>query len=250
MRKFKVLKSVENLSFESLAWASLFYHHTASTDEENGYRTLLDSTVISTLRTNPADLAIEQVKDEIISKFLNKWGCRLAKKNHDFLAEKIIKVTGHIKEDLQSLSGAKLIDIDLASNKTAIKNCYQAMVGIGHGFSHTAASKLLHMISPELFVMWDGPMREGYRKHYDITADAAGYFNFMKKMQEGLQKVSQSFLVAYEGCPAGFLSKKLEINPPKTLVKHLDEYNWITITKEVNLPPTWHPALSSLSRNP
>lgn len=239
------LKSFENLSFKSLAWASLFYQRTAILDEENGYRTLLDSTVISTLRTNPADLTIEQVKGEIISKFLNKWGCRLAKKNHDVLAKKLIEVTEHLKKDLQGLKGAKLIDLNLGSNETAIKNCYQTMAGIGNNFSHTAASKLLHMINPELFVMWDGPMRKGYKEDYVITADAAGYFDFMNKMQEGLQKVSQSFLSAHEGCPAEFLSKKLEIKTPKTIVKHLDEYNWITITKGAELPPKWHPALPS-----
>lgn len=235
------LKSFENLSFESLAWASLFYHHTASSDEDNGYRTLLDSTVISTLRTDPVKLTREQVRDEIIIGFLNPWGCRLAINNSDFLASCIIKATIQINEDLQSLNGAKLIDLDLKNSETAIKNCYQTMVDIRNNFSHTAASKLLHMINPELFVMWDGPMRNGYRKHYDIRADASGYFEYMKKMQEGLRKVSQSFLSAHKGCPAEFLAEKLEIKPTKTIVKHLDEYNWITITKEAKLPPIWHP---------
>lgn len=244
------LKSFENLSFESLAWASLFYHHTAIPDEKNGYRKLLDSEVILTLRTTPAELTTEQVKGEIISGFLNKWGCRLAKKNHDVLAEKLIEVTEHLKEDLQSLKSAKLLDLDLEKSENAIKNCYQTMAGIGNNFSHTAASKLLHMINPELFVMWDGPMRKGYKEDYAITEDAAGYFEYMKKMQEGLQKVSQSFLITYEGCPAEFLSEKLEIKTTKTIVKHLDEYNWITITKGAKLPTKWHPALPPLALNP
>lgn len=235
------LKSFENLSFESLAWASLFYHHTASPDESNGYRTLLDSTVISTLRTNPAQLTVEQVTDEIITGFLNKWGCRLARNNHDFLAKRIKEASVQIKEDLQGLNGAKLIDLDLDRSGNAITRCYQAMVGIGQGFSHTAASKLLHMINPELFVMWDRPMRMSYKEDYAIREDAAGYLDFMKKMQEGLQKVLKSFPDSKEGCPAEFLANKLGITTHKTLVKHLDEYNWITITKGVELPPTWHP---------
>lgn len=236
------LKSFENLSFESLAWASLFYHHTAIPDEKNGYRKLLDSKVILTLRTTPAKLTVEQVRDEIIKGFLNKWGCRLATNNHEVIAKHIIGVTRAIHEDLESLEELKLIDLDFESYGDAIKNCYQTMSSlVGSGFSHTAVSKLLHMINPELFVMWDGPMRKGYKEDCTITEDADGYFKYMKKMREGLQKVSQSFLITYEGCPAEFLSKKLEIKTTKTIVKHLDEYNWITITKGAKLPPTWHP---------
>lgn len=232
-------QSFDNLSFESLAWACLFYM--ANSNDDKHYQNLLSDPIMTTLRTNPADLTIEQVRDKILSGFLNKWGCRLARQNHEVLAQRIIEVTGQIKEDLQSLESAKLIDLDLGSNETAIMNCYQKMASIGNGFSHTAASKLLHMINPELFVMWDGPMRKDYKKHYAITENAAGYFEYMKKMQEGLQKVSQSFPASKEGCPAEFLAKKLGITSPKTLVKHLDEYNWITITKGAELPPIWHP---------
>ncbi len=234
-------RSFDNLSFESLAWASLFYHHMANSNHDEHYRNLLTADIVSTLRTNPTDLTLKEVRENIIQGFLNPWGCRLANNTHDVLAAQIIQVTRQIHEDLQSLNGTKLLDLDLDNNKTAIKNCYQEMANIGNRFSHTAASKLLHIINPELFVMWDRPMRTHCRNIYNILEGEEGYFEYMKKMQKGLRQVLDSFPRAKEECPAEFLSKKLGIEPPKTLVKYLDEYNWITITNNVILPPSWHP---------
>lgn len=231
--------SFEELSFESLAWASLYYHHMTNYDDH--YRRLLQYEIISTLRTNPGNSTIAQVKDKIIKGFLLKWGCRPLQATDD-LAQRIIQATTQIQEHLQRLNGMKLIDLDLDGNGDAIKNCYETVVNIGSGFSHTAASKFLHIVNPELFVIWDGPMRKHYRKHYNIAENADGYFEYMKKMQKGLQqKVLPSFFATNGLCHAEFLSRKLGIDPPKTLVKYLDEYNWITITKGVTLPPSWHP---------
>lgn len=232
-------QSFEKLSFESLAWACLLYNYMTKYDEP--YKKLLKDGVISTLRTNPGGLGIEDVKDKIITGFLNKWSCRL--KVTDPLAQEIIQATTNISQHLQRLNGMKLIDLDLDGNGDAIKNCYRTVVNIGGRFSHTAASKFLHVINPELFVIWDSPMREHYKKHYGIATSPDGYFEYMKKMKEGLNnKVLPSFRAAENQCPAIFLSEKLQICPPKTFVKYLDEYNWITITRGViELPPPWHP---------
>ena len=239
-KKMTPSPSFENLSFERLAWAALFYHNMENYDEP--YRELLQkSEIILTLRTNPNNLLRDQVKDNIIKGFLLRWGCRPLQAT-DKLAECIIEATIKIQNSLQWLNDKKLIDLDLAGNDNAIKDCYQTMVNIRNGFSHTAASKFLHVISPELFVIWDGPMRKHYKKYYDIAESAEGYFEYMKQMKEDLiQKVLPSFSKANNECPAAFLSEKLKIDPPKTLVKYLDEYNWITITKKVILPPPWHP---------
>lgn len=229
--------SFEKLSFESLAWACLLYNYMTRYDVH--YKELMQDGVMSTLRTNPGSLGIEDVKDKIITGFLNKWSCRL--QVTDSLAQRIIQATTNISNHLQRLNGKKLIDLDLDGNGDAIKNCYETVVNINGGFSHTAASKFLHIINPELFVIWDGAMRKHYREHYNIAENADGYFEYIKKMQEGLNKVLLSFRAANNQCPVIFLSEKLQIYPPKTFVKYLDEYNWITITREVKLPPLWHP---------
>jgi len=41
--------------------------------------------------------------------------------------------------------------------------------------------------------------------------------------------------------PANYLSQQLKYNPPKTMAKFLDEYNWVTITHQTPVPPDWPP---------
>lgn len=223
-----------------MAWACLFFHHMANSNYDKYYRELLNDNVISILRTNPKKLTNGQVKERIIKGFLLKWGCRPLQASDD-LAQKIIQSTFKIRGFLKQLNGKKLINLDLDKKEHSIKKSYETVISIGNGFSHTATSKFLHVLNPELFVIWDGPMRKHYKKHAGIPASPDGYFEYMKKMQEALLKVSKSFPAKNGSCPAKFISRKLGIKNPKTLVKFLDEYNWISITRKVNLPLTWHP---------
>ena len=234
--------SFDNLSFEQLAWAALFFHKMEGNTYDNPYQRLLQDNIVSNLRTNPGQLTTQEVKEKVITGFLLKWGCRPLQAT-DKLAKPIIKATKSIQPQLRVLDDKKLINLDIEANAKAIKACYDTVVNICYnGFSHTAASKLLHILNPEVFVIWDVSMRKHYKKHYDIGESGDGYCKYMKKMKEATGKIKISKALNKEGlCPAVFLSKKMGIEPSKTLVKFLDEYNWITITKKVELPPTWHP---------
>jgi hypothetical protein len=90
--------------------------------------------------------------------------------------------------------------------------------------------------------MWD----EAIRKHARLRAvDAAdGYAEFLNKMRIVGKSVVEDFQVSHSGeknGPAIFLSKKLGLDPPLSLAKFIDEYNWITVTRQAEVPPKWHP---------
>jgi len=80
------------------------------------------------------------------------------------------------------------------------------------GVQKTGASKILHLLFPKIFVMWDGYIRKYYKFR---NGDEEDYLNFLKLMQKLFPYVKD-----YKG---------------RTAPKLIDEHNYKTITmKELN----------------
>jgi len=75
------------------------------------------------------------------------------------------------------------------------------------GVEYTGASKVMHLLNRELFVMWDTYIRDDLG--YGTTDE--DYLNFLKEMHKRFQNLEWSM-------------------PNKTLAKAIDEYNQVTIT--------------------
>ena len=89
----------------------------------------------------------------------------------------------------------------------------------------TGASKLLHILNPKLFVMWDEEIRDHYHTMHGSQhkkGDKQCYFSFLQDMHQELNNVlgekSKEPLLDELGAIAGY---------NKTLAKALDEYNFI-----------------------
>jgi hypothetical protein len=76
------------------------------------------------------------------------------------------------------------------------------------GVEYTGASKVMHLLNRELFVMWDDPIRNNLG--YGNTDE--DYLNFLKDMQDKFKNTKWTM-------------------PKKTLAKAIDEYNEVTIPK-------------------
>ena len=98
--------------------------------------------------------------------------------------------------------GAKLPEI-----RDVVEKIYSKLSGV-YGVEYTGASKVMHLLNRDLFVMWDRDTREKYG--FDV-ADGDDYFNFLKLMQEKVKNIEWN-------------------DPNKTLAKAIDEYNQATIT--------------------
>jgi len=79
----------------------------------------------------------------------------------------------------------------------------------------TATSKVLHLCCPDLFVMWDAKIREGYSKY---EGNGKQYFEFLCIMQYYLRELSDIIKQ---------LTKKYGLKPTRLL----DMYNWVKFSE-------------------
>ena len=212
------------------------------------------------------------IGDPVI-EFLNHWRSRASNN----LKEEIEKWYGQKRDELDNLSFC-LPNVHLDDTEDIIKNLYSSLVSI-NGIGDTIASKILHILKPDLFVPWDIPIRMWYHSQriqennkQETTVDE--YFLFLKGMQRSAKsltdqnknfvsdlnsKVRRLYggnlkkLQMYESKLASKPNKELKekiesyetmvdfMKKGKTIAKYLDEYNWITITNGVKVPPEWNP---------
>jgi hypothetical protein len=123
--------------------------------------------------------------------------------------QNLVDLNNTIKECkplFDKLKGRSFKTVNFDEFEDTIQTIYSRLSRIG-GVEYTGASKVMHLLNPDLFVMWDTYTRD----KYGFDKDANDYFNFLKKMQE--------------------IFKNIEWNMPnKTLAKAVDEYNQANIT--------------------
>jgi hypothetical protein len=177
---------------------------------------------------------------KIIVNFLNGWGCMLT--SHEELLKAICTTYKETAPYLNALKDERLEDINfekvvMVDNKQSMKcsavifYIYSKFSNIGFKFRHTAASKTLHMISPNLFVMWDGDIWERYfeRCKYEIAHERNDYnytFVFMPGMQKEINEAIGTYMNDNK-CERSATIRNIESRYDMSLPKVLDECNWI-----------------------
>jgi len=178
----------------------------------------------------------EHVMD-VIRIFLLQWG-QMARtvEREDTEWKKLTDNLLSMRESFQKLRGKSLLD-DFDNEEIAehIKSIYES--AYVKNIVPTAISKILHLLNPDLFVMWDEKIREKYKKKNPaISISANGYLEFLKTVQtevkeaikEESERSGRSEQDIVEEICTNLPSKKL--GPEycrKTLAKLIDEYNYI-----------------------
>ena len=191
---------------------------------------------------NLHNLNTEEVKRRIIG-FLNKWHCRLP--STDRLAEKIKETYRLTIPFLNALEDEtlenfqfdkkKVVQGEKYTNEEILLKIFDSFCEIGHNFRGVAASKLLSLINPSLFVMWDTPICEAY----GIRAPSEPYIRdkqyvpeFFPLMKEKANSVIDSYMKEKK-CSRSEATKAINsFRKWRTLAKLLDEYNWVTYSQE------------------
>lgn len=171
--------------------------------------------------------------EEIIRMFLINWG-RMGRtvERKDTEWSELTERLRNSNEFFQKLRGLNFLDVEFNEEVTsAIRDAYKSakVKNIGP----TAISKVLHLLNPELFVMWDEDIRDEYR----VKGNANGYIEFLKKMQNEIDEALEEEAknrgyskdeVARRICEE-LTGEKLrrELTRKKTLAKLIDEYNWM-----------------------
>jgi hypothetical protein len=252
IEKAKPLKKVdgmnqEQVTFEKVAWAAFLVR---ISEKDHYWRLYCNTELRRALVYNPIGVSREDVRYDLIQGFLNKWRSRFPNSNES--ANAILATLQRISPFLQATDGFDIETVDLdqtvhvgdrqLSIFQAIAEIFDAVVNC-YGFRTTAGAKIMGIINPRLFVMWDDNIALHYlSKDVPSVFSGLGYSTFLRKMQKQAQQCIKDFEKRHgAGEPASYLSERLGLNPPLPLAKYLDEYNWITITRGLQVPPKWHP---------
>jgi hypothetical protein len=243
-----------------ISWASLIY---SLKGEEDNY---IDA--IMALRKN--DFGSSPGK--ALVDFLNKWRMRVPSYKYDNLERSIgLTIVNEINkwylennQSLQSLPNSLVShDLECTDTKDLISSVYKPLCRIPH-LGDTAAGKILHVLRPNFFVAWDNDIRLHYTNNDSEKTGSSAYLSFLRRMQvfareitdhsKNIDRVLSDKLVEVirgnlESQPNGHAKESAKrrlnylMNYGKPLPKYIDEYNWITITNGIRVPPVWTPLI-------
>lgn len=182
------------------------------------------------IKTNElSDIKKEDIKKSV-SIFFKTWMKMMRVKWDDskiiHCIKEAIRQSSHHFEKLQNET---LEEIEINDDvKTTIEEIFNGFrnveVGGGRRLGSVGASKLMHIILPELFPMWDGQMIYAYGYKND---GAENYISFMKEMQEEAKELLNSCNKTKE-----VVCNEFEFHRERrTLPKLIDEYNFVLTRK-------------------
>lgn len=148
--------------------------------------------------------------------FLNQWSSRY--KDSRETRERLLLSIQNILPTLAEFKGHGLLSMDLGgdagpnfSARKMIRRVFDAIARCQGQNDSTAASKILHTMNPELFIMWDKKICAGYALHDRDGKDYAD--RFLPRMQQLARSSGESSFAC--GHP---------------MAKVIDEYNYAKFT--------------------
>jgi len=175
-------------------------------------------------------LTADDIRQYILTNFLNQWRSRIPNRKLQLIANNLIDIL-----PANTLQNENLLTSNLDSLRNDIILIYNQLTLID-GIGPTSASKLLSLIQPDLFVMWDGAIRW----NLSFRPNASGYFSFLKSMQneairlqqeyENNNRLNSDFQYLNE-----YVSNRMEYPNVLSIAKYLDEVNWTHITRRINV---------------
>lgn len=175
-------------------------------------------------------------------KWLNDWGCRhLSKRYHETTATAILdwykqsgtrlfRKTKTIWDlDDHDLSGATEAYGSLKDKKVARRDRGTKTSDMHMG--PTAASKILFALRPEALMPWDEAMRIGF----GCDGSPESYLRFLQCIRKLARKIRD--LCSDNSFDISELPLQIE-RPESTVLELINEYIWITVTRNCKLPST------------
>lgn len=209
------------LSFRKLAWA----HHFFQPCRSNSYWQVLGKA--------PFD---STYKDDLFT-FLNNWQCRITR--DEGVRSEIIAAVRVVWGKI----GPEDFPYDFLTCDAIPRDAYEGLSdiswlnrdGSGRTLGPTATSKILHVLRPGIFIMWDAPIRA----YYDLDGSSQSYEFFISLMKKQVESVLRELHFDRKSDSESILESKLcnrlGCNHPRpvTMPKLIDEYNWIAITNRL-----------------
>ena len=176
----------------------------------------------------------EQDADNVewLLRFVNKWGFRVSYDKGHGIASAIALAAPH----LQPLCGSALEFDDLrCATLDIIERAYDS-IAAADGVGPATTALILSLLNPALFVMWNTQIRNAYFPN--DKPNGATYAQFLTIMRMAALSITADACSQHGiNDPAGALSADLGINPPFSLAKFIDEYNWLTLERGLAYQP-------------
>ncbi len=175
-------------------------------------------------RYNPNEPSCEEAW--ILLSFANGWNANMQASFLD-----VRRALREIQSDLEELRGSTILDVCLDETldgeriRCLIKRCFITLEECGGGSAVVGASKILHILNPNLFVMWDTAIMREYGCDNFIW-----YTDFLRKMQY-LAKCAIEQVKANERYHSDETAIASLTGCKHTLAKAMDEYNFMKYTK-------------------
>jgi hypothetical protein len=168
-------------------------------------------------------------KTRIIETFLFEWGKMQRTLGHVGIEAVYKKIKEkRFADKMEPLRNKSLKSVKLEELKSLIVDLFDKIAGIlfiseskskkekRKHVGSTAASKVLHLCCPDLFLMWDADIRNGYEKW---EGDGKDYFQFLKDMQKLWNTLNETI-------------EEMQRKYGKRATRITDEYNWIEFHRE------------------
>lgn len=216
------------MKFRELAWGAFIFKNGYGENDKTTYQKLAsDGNFLASLKTNPSLEDLEKLRD-----FLVHYGVHYARKN---LAEQHLKIWPHLLPHIQQLSDERLeiCNFDDPQIQQEIRAAYDLLDRRAWG-GDTTVSKVLHFCNIGFFVMWDINIQGG-------KFGPQGYIEFLRAMQREALEVLEDFkTLGLPERPEEYISKALKYKSVRPLTKLIDDFNWVTMTRNwPKEPPDW-----------
>lgn len=161
-------------------------------------------------------------------KFIRSWDRFFTGQKHIFT-----KTFSEYFHEINNLEGKTFLEIDLSDKKvqTSMFNVFDnfAQCNETGNYESTAASKLAHAMNPELFIMWDTNIREGYLGAQE-EKDANNYvYDFLPLMKVELNELL-TYCIGDGNISRNEAYNLLEKITGNSVPKLIDQYNYMTFT--------------------
>lgn len=159
----------------------------------------------------------------VLLKWLNAWGCRhIATNAHKQIAQLLATWWSKYGTALSNLRCRDPSIIGPAYD--CLKKCQ--IPGEPH-FGSVAAAKTLHAVQPDLLSPWDGAIQQ----HFVPDDSSQSYCCFLQKVEQEVKNLQN------DACRLNVQKIAQAVGHPNcSLVKLVDEYFWVTITRKCTTP--------------
>jgi predicted transcriptional regulator len=161
----------------------------------------------------------EEDEIRIIRPFLLTWGAMVRVLGYGGVRE-IRKKLKDINEKIEPLRSKDLFSVKLDEIKKLVielfdeirKTKFESEKGDQKEVGSTAASKVLHLTCPKLFIMWDSAIRGEYKKN---NGDGKDFFEFLSEMKNTGKELEDTI-------------NDLQQKYKNLTTRIIDQYNWMS----------------------